>query len=56
MKTKIWNRCEACGKFVSVMDIIVGLAFHDVYLDEYGNECDECLCKEHYEAETTQVS
>jgi len=43
-----WNRCDVCGKFISMDDFDHGAVRELVYPDsEFTRETFETLCKEH---------
>lgn len=46
-----WNRCDQCGRFISLMDFYDGVATHKMLepSSDLGNETWETLCKDHHE-------
>jgi hypothetical protein len=49
MKTKPWNKCQECGKFIPYDDFVKGKASHRIVTPEslVTYETYETLCKKH---------
>lgn len=53
-KREIWNRCDVCGKFISIKDFESGEAIRNCTPDtEFTSEYYETFCKEHAPMTTT---
>lgn len=46
-KEKYWNRCDICGKYISIADFDSKKAKRTISYDYYGSEVYDTFCKKH---------